>query len=206
MYLYFLPLSASNGTPNGNVGISSLTSGSETLIPTPTSDGGKEHTAAQFLAAREWLAQANRGEIILFPPQYLLLTLAGQFLTPEDRLYSNDELAAQRQQLIDFAHTGSPPWTDKCISPRGVMFRKQDGRAVLALDKPGPEVEMLDRKGDDERVVLVKFSKQGPREVEVMLKKDAMKGQAGPELSSEEKQVLINRGSGVADEEKKAKL
>lgn len=86
------------------------------------------------------------------------------------------------------------------------MFRKRDGRAVLALDKSGPEVEMLDRKGDDERVVLVKFSKEGPRQVEIMLRKDAMKEQAAPGPSEKEKQIMINRGSGVADEEKKAKL
>lgn len=43
----------------------------------------------------------------------------------------------------------------------------KDGRSVLGLDYPGPELEGSGRGGDGERVVLVRFKKEGPRDVEV---------------------------------------
>lgn len=46
-------------------------------------------------------------------------------------------------------------------------MRKSDGRSVLGLDKPGPELKGSGRGGDESRVVLVKFRKEGPRDVEV---------------------------------------
>jgi hypothetical protein len=221
MYIYFLPLSASSESPsasngNGN-GISSLTFGTttETLIPIPTSDGGIEHTAAKFLPASTWLSLARSGSIILFPPQFLLLTLTSQFLTPNPNATfppTIQELSAQRSAFLDFVNSGDPPWTEKCISPQGIMFRKQDQRAVLALDTPGPEAEGLGRRGDEERVVLVKFSKEGPRDVEVRWRKDVL-AEKDPEGGEESrkglKEILIRRGSGEVVEEtewEKAKL
>lgn len=65
-------------------------------------------------------------------------------------------------------------WADKCMSPTGLFLRKSDGRSVLALDKPGPELNGSDRRGDSERVVLVKFSKEGPRNVDVRRRKDVL--------------------------------
>lgn len=53
------------------------------------------------------------------------------------------------------------------MSPVGIMMRKSDGRSVLGLEKPGPELKGMGRGGDEKRVVLVKFSKEGPRDVEV---------------------------------------
>lgn len=53
-------------------------------------------------------------------------------------------------------------------------MRKSDGRSVLALGKPGQELEWSGRSGDPERVVLVRFSKEGPRDVEVRWKKDVL--------------------------------
>jgi hypothetical protein len=38
---------------------------------------------------------------------------------------------------------------------------------VLGLEKPGPELKDIGRGGDEKRVVLVKFSREGPRDVEV---------------------------------------
>ncbi len=52
------------------------------------------------------------------------------------------------------------------MSPTGLFFSKKDGRSVLGLDKPGPELKGTDRGGNQERVVLVRFSKEGPRDVE----------------------------------------
>lgn len=66
------------------------------------------------------------------------------------------------------------PWAEKVMSPLALMFRKSDGRSVLALDKPGPELKDGGRGGDYERVVLVKFSKEGPRDVEVRLRKEVL--------------------------------
>lgn len=43
----------------------------------------------------------------------------------------------------------------------------KDGRSVLGLDYPGPELEGTGRGGDKERVVVVRFGKEGPRDVEV---------------------------------------
>ena len=65
-------------------------------------------------------------------------------------------------------------WADKCMSPVGLLMRKSDGRSVLALDKPGPELKDSGRRGDEKRVVLVKFSKEGPRNVEVRLRQDVL--------------------------------
>ncbi|TKA66619.1 hypothetical protein B0A49_07611 [Cryomyces minteri] len=162
MYLYFLPLSSPNslGPLSG--------SATEAVIPTPTPDGGIEHTAARFLPPSTWLNMANKGEIILFPPQYFLLHLISPFLSPENlpNVIDHDELQRQRQALMEFVKTSSPPWGEKCISPLAVMKRKGDGRAVLGLDRPGLELENSDRKGDSERVVLVNFNKEGPRNVE----------------------------------------
>ena len=73
---------------------------------------------------------------------------------------------------MDFLKSEDPPWTDKCISPISLMRKRTDGRVVLGLDKPGPELEGTGRRGDAERVVLVEFKKEGPRKVEVAWRKD----------------------------------
>lgn len=144
----------------------------------PSSDGGIENTAAEFAPARRWLERANSGEIILFPPQYLLLHLISKHLDPPvvkfDPLKEKSikPLKKQRQRLMDFIRKdGDPPWTSKFISPTGLMLDRKDGRKVLALDKPGLELNGYPCKGDSERVVLVKFEKEGPRNVEVRWKK-----------------------------------
>jgi len=58
-------------------------------------------------------------------------------------------------------------WGEKVMSPIGILMRKSDGRSVLGLEKPGPELKDSGRGGDEKRVVLVKFGKEGPRDVEV---------------------------------------
>lgn len=50
----------------------------------------------------------------------------------------------------------------------------KDGRSVLGLDHPGPELERSGRGGDGERVVLVRFRKEGPRDVEVRFRKEVL--------------------------------
>jgi len=191
MYLYFLPLALEHPPPSSTSTSSTVTTTTppalptthEALIPTPTSDGGIEHTAARFLPASTWLAQADAGDIILFPPQYFLLSMIAPFLSPRavPNVLDAAELARQRELLREFLKTGDPVWADKCISPTQVMRLKGDGRAVLGLDKPGPELQGSERTGERERVVLVDFGKDGPRRVEVRWREDVFEGERGGE-------------------------
>ena len=171
MYVYFLPLqNGSLSAPGG------LASNSEAIIPTPTSDGGIEHTTARFLPASKWLSLSRAGEIVLFPPQFFLLYLLAQFLCPENVPETKDraELNRRRRKIVDFVHSGDPPWTEKCISPNALLMKTKDGRVVLGLSKPGPELEGSDRRGEEELVVLAKMGKEGPRRVEVARRKEVL--------------------------------
>jgi hypothetical protein len=176
MYIYFLPLtqtSAQNIT-------------SKYIVPTPTSDGGVEHTAAIFAPCQEWLDQATRNDIILFPPQYYLMHLLSPFLTPSSSPLSTSELQEQRDAVIGFLQGDGDgkgvQWADKVMSPVGLLMRKSDGRSVLSLERPGPELKDSGRRGDEKRVVLVKFSKEGPRNVEVRLRKEVLDDEKGANL------------------------
>ncbi|KAJ5988814.1 hypothetical protein N7481_004024 [Penicillium waksmanii] len=172
MYLYFMPLPVNldkkllEGLP---------TEGERDEIQVPTSDGGVEVTEAQFLPAAAWLDRAQKGEIILFPPQFLLLHLVSGFLDQNPHsTVSNEEMEKRRAALIEFVHSGSPPWTDKYISPK-MLKATEDGRVVLALDDAGPELKGSDKRGESDRVVLVRFTKGSAREVTVAWKKDALR-------------------------------
>ncbi|KAE8331752.1 hypothetical protein BDV39DRAFT_168513 [Aspergillus sergii] len=169
MYLYFLPLPLESDKSL----LSELPAeGEREEIQIPTSDGGIEVTEARFLPASEWLRLAGSGEVVMFPPQILLLHLVSQFLDQAPRINDSvDELRRRRAELVDFVHTGNPPWTDKCISPKMLKI-SSDGRTILALDHPGPELKGTDRRGEPDRVVLVKFAKGTARQVEVRWKKD----------------------------------
>ncbi|ODM18867.1 hypothetical protein SI65_05484 [Aspergillus cristatus] len=170
MYLYFLPLPVAPESekrlleelPEG---------GKPEQIHLPTSDGGIEVTEARFLPACEWLRLARAGEIILFPPQFLLLHLVSEILDKDPRPVDSSpaslaELERRRAELVKFVHSGTPPWTEKCISPK-MLKMAGDGRAVLGLDHPGPELGASERKGESERVVIVRFGKGEAREVDV---------------------------------------
>jgi len=154
------------------------------VIPTPTHDVGIEHTAARFLPPSAWLSRARANKIILFPPQFFLLYLIAPFLSPENTstTLGTEELEQQRMLLNSFIKAGEPPWGKKVISPQAVGKRKKDGQGVLTLDYTGHELEGSDRKGDSERVVLVSFKKEGPRDVEVMLRSDLEAETGQPKL------------------------
>lgn len=165
MYIYFLPLSTS------------ITS--QSSIPVPTSDGGLEHTAALFAPCSTWLSQARANEIILFPPQFYLMYLLAPFLSTLTTPLSSAQLQAQRDKVLEYVQGDGGDgkgikWADKVMSPIGLMMRKSDGRSVLGLEKPGPELRDSDRGGDEKRVVLVKFCKEGPRDVEVMERREVL--------------------------------
>ncbi|KAM3086163.1 hypothetical protein ACMFMF_000119 [Clarireedia jacksonii] len=150
---------------------------STSIIPAPTSDGGLEHTAAEFASCATWLSKARRNDIILFPPQFYLMYLLAPFL-PDSKEYLESELRKQRDDVMDFLKTDGGdgtgvPWGEKIISPMGLMMAK-DGRSVLRLGKQGPELSGKGKSGDEKRVVLVKFSKEGPRDMEVREKKEVL--------------------------------
>jgi hypothetical protein len=168
MYVYFLPLTQ---TSAANIS-------SKAVIPVPTSDGGLEHTAALFASCKQWLDQATKNEIILFPPQFYLMWLLSPFLSVSAAPLGTEELQKQRDGVLEFLNGDGDgkgvKWADKVMSPVAILLRQSDRKAVLALDKPGPELKDSGRSGDEKRVVLVTFSKEGPRNVEVRLKKDVL--------------------------------
>lgn len=177
MYLYFLPIPEISQLENTAQG---LPQGGRQEIQTPTSDGGIEISEARFLHASAWLSQARADEIILYPPQFILLSLVAQFLDREGGssgcsssccCITAEEKQRRRAELVEFVHSGSPAWTDMYICPRSMKLLA-DKRAVLSLDHPGPELQGSGKKGESDRVILVKFDKNGPRKLDVAFKKD----------------------------------
>ncbi|KAL9024780.1 MAG: hypothetical protein Q9196_006262 [Gyalolechia fulgens] len=155
MYLYFLPL-AHPGLPH--------------VLHIPTSDGGVEHTEAEFLPAVEWLSKAEANNIILFPPQFFLLSLVADFLKPNTpdgaETLPTDVLQSQRDALLEFVSTGDPSWGEMCISP--TPLKKEGDDLILRLDRPGLEVEGTSRRGDAERVIWVQYKgKEGTSRLKV---------------------------------------
>jgi hypothetical protein len=174
MYLYFLPLPTFETTDPTLSNIGPLPRGASALIPIPTHDGGVEHTAARFLSAHAWLDMARSGDIILFPPQFFLLSIVARFLDPlRQDAYSNVDHLKQRRALEAFVRDGRPTvWAEVCISPIMVGVSR-DGRSVLSLAYPGDEVKARGRRGLEDYVVLLGRGRGGtPSNVEVMLKKD----------------------------------
>ncbi|KAF4552672.1 Hypothetical protein D9617_9g024610 [Elsinoe fawcettii] len=175
MYVYMLPLSHDSSSALKGSSTSD-DEGSEVVIPDPTHDGGKEHTAARFLPPSKWLELAQSGRIIMFPPQFFLLHLLSPFLSPHNPknaktpIPSYEERQAQRKAMLEFLKGGSPPWGEKVISPIAIPpahgGKREDGRQILGLDKPGPELKGV-REGEKDHVVLVEFKKEGPRRLEV---------------------------------------
>lgn len=183
MYVYMLPLEEEKGEEEEE-----RDAKREALIPTP--DGGAEITTARFDDVETWLARQRRGDIVLFPPQCFLLHLLAPFLRgpppPGPAALSSrgermEHYGAQRARLRAFMEavptstqpaaakhaTSRIPWAEKVISPVVLGLRAGDGRTILGLDKPGGELRGSGRGGDWERVVLVRFGKGGPRDVEV---------------------------------------
>ena len=148
----------------------------------PTADE-VETMAPEYRTAKQWMSAAQKGEIILFPPQFFLLHLISKFLDIEGQesksgeMYgkvSAAEIVARRRKLYEFITTDqSPPWSQKFISPMG-QGMTGDGRAILHLGNGSPELKDTELKGDDSRVVLVKFNKEGPRQLEVRMRKEVL--------------------------------
>lgn len=199
MYLFLMPLdTSSSSSPSPSF---STTATGEIVVPVPaaaasaTTDGGIEHTAATFAPPREWLRRQEAGEIVLFPPQCFLLTMVARAFEAV-AVAGSDHYEAQRRALLDFVTRVPPPppppppgsntkkkthptalipWTDKTMSPEVLFVRRGDGRLVLGIDKPAAELRGTGRGGDFERVVLARFGKQGPTEVEVRNREDVLR-------------------------------
>lgn len=188
MYLYMLPLTRGTSVP------------SKMLIPTP--DGGIEHTEAVFAPPQEFLKKSLAREMVLFPPQVYLMDIVAKFTGGEMGSLEEESrrFMMQRRKLAAFlkrvptattekgkAHpTANISWADKVMSPVHVAVSKKDKRVVLALEKPGLELEGTDRGGDYERVVLVSFGKGGPTNVEVRLREETLEA-----LRKEEEQTKL---------------
>ena len=112
--------------------------------------------------------------------------LLSPFLTSSPTALSTSQLQKQRDAVISFLQEDGDgkevKWADKVMSPEGLLMRKSDGRAVLSLQKPGPELMGSGRKGDEKRVLLVKFTKEGPRDVEVRLRNEILAEEKGAKL------------------------
>ena len=171
MYLYFLPLES---------GLELGKHADQMHIPTP--DGGVEHTAAKFAWAGEWIESSLRGECVLFPPQFFLLSLVADFLKPprpesgKREELDVEQLKEQRNHLLDFVKGGNPPWSEICISPNPI---KRSGDTLwMGMGDAGPELEGSGRCGDKERVLKVELSgeiergRRRPRPIELVMKKD----------------------------------
>jgi hypothetical protein len=170
MYLYMLPVS------------DRLSPAKEMIVPTP--DGGIEHTTAAFEDAETWLRKQDAGDIILFPPQYFLLTLIAKLTSGP-----TTDILRSRRALLDFVSatpvaqtegargrpTSQIPWTDKVMSPHVLFLRKSDGRIVLSLDKPGLELKDTGRGGDWEKVILINFTDKVPKNMEVRDREDVIR-------------------------------
>lgn len=146
MYVYMLPLGESSLADNGDYFI-------------PRSDGGKEHNSASFKYADEWTELAENNTILLFPPQFYLLSLLSPFIYKPSKEVSTVELQKQRNQVVNFLETtpnndnDRVPWAKKVISPTTGNMSK-DGRVILLLDSSGPELNNI-RQGDASRFVLM---------------------------------------------------
>ncbi|KAF2815984.1 uncharacterized protein BDZ99DRAFT_376042 [Mytilinidion resinicola] len=206
MYLYFLPLptspssSSSSPLPPSSPAspISTTLDPDEIIIPTPTPDGGIEHTAARFLPAAKWLALARAARILLFPPQFFLLHLLAPYLarsstSPTSPLPPPAALQAERDALLKFLNEPAvydgereASWADAAISPRPVVGLPGygdvgQGATVLGLEWAGPEVERQGkgRRGVKGWVVVARFAREGPREVEVVRREEVVVGGRG---------------------------
>jgi len=181
MYIYFLPLPTIDSSDATLSDIGPLPSGTQAVIPVPTHDGGIEHTEAKFLPSQKWLDLAGSGEVILFPPQFFLLTMVAKFLQPTSQdAYQNVDLLRQRRELETFARAGQPPWADVCTSPI-FMGTTDEGKVVLSMAYPGDEVKGLGRKGIEEYVIVMGGKKRDnqPNNIEILLRKDVQKILAG---------------------------
>lgn len=148
MFLYFIPEETSGvgGTARQQL---------------PTGDGGIEILSTRFMAPHMALDAAKREEIVLFPPQFYLISALLPFLEQPTGL-EDHVTKLKRKQLVRFAEKEFGQMT---VEPH-ILKKLSDGRVVMGL---GPN-------GDKENVVIVQFAKKGePRGLELLKKHDIAK-------------------------------
>ncbi|CAK7236439.1 hypothetical protein SBRCBS47491_009637 [Sporothrix bragantina] len=177
MYLYFLPLDT--GAETAKAGDVSATSSSQDN--NGASADQTEVIEAEFATAAAWVQRARNSDIILFPPQLYILSLLAPLLKGTAGNY-----AAERKAVADLVNGGPAPgedpatfvpWADRVISPRliGKLPDDKQGRAVMTLEYPGPELKNAGRAGDSYRVVVVGNMPPGPpRDLELLLRADIL--------------------------------
>ncbi len=101
------------------------------------------------------------------------------------------EIVERRRKLYQFiTQDKSPvPWTDKYISPIGGPMNP-DKRQTLMLNSPGPELKGSGLVGDESRVVVAKFQKEGPRQLEVRMRSDVLAEERERQKQEKEKSKL----------------
>lgn len=193
MYIYFLPLDSQTNIPN--------------TVHVPTPDGGIEHTTAEFLPVSEWLSRYRADDIILYAPQFFLLSIIAPFLDPVPDVGDQSTLQAQREKLVDFCklrEDGEPLWAEKCISPHPIWKNRK--RIFMGLDQPGPEVAGAGRRGDGKRVITWIFRDGRQQNLELRWRQDVLKErerrQASEvqESSKEEMETELLKGETIAKE------
>lgn len=151
MFLYFIP--ESNPSAPETVG------GRTRQLP--TDDGGIEIVSTRFMAPQLALDAAKRDEIVLFPPQFYLISMLLPFLEQSAGL--EDHVAKlRRKRLVRFAKGDFGKMT---VEPH-VLRKLSDRRVLMGL---GPN-------GDKDSFVIVQIAEKGePRGLKLLRKHDVSK-------------------------------
>lgn len=127
----------------------------------PTDDGGIEILSTKFMAPQLALDAAKRDQIVLFPPQFYLISTLLPFLEQSTGL-EDHVVKLRRKQLVRFAKGNFGKMT---VEPH-ILRKLSDGRVLMGL---GPN-------GDKDSFVIVQIAKKGePRGLELLKKHDVAK-------------------------------
>src|SRR5690606_36009852 len=110
-----------------------------------------EVVSTGFFGIEEALGMCERGEIMFFPPQYYLLKVLREFLGE----HREGSIQEKRLRLLGYLERSG--FGSRVMRPRSVGAPGEAGRAVLGYGKEGG-------KGK----VRVKFTKQGPKGLEIV--------------------------------------
>lgn len=124
------------------------------LAQHPTADGGIEALSTTFLAPSAALAAAARNELVLFPPQFYLLSMLLPYL-PADADAADAASELRRRRLVRFAREGF----GALVMEPAPLRRLGGGRVVMGLGA----------RGDRERAVVVELAARGePRGLRIV--------------------------------------
>lgn len=151
MFLYFLPEDSPSTSRSTEGKVQQL----------PTDDGGIEVLSTRFIMPHAALEAARSDEIVLFPPQFYLISALLSFLEESTGL-EDHVVRLKRKRLVRFAEGGFGQMT---VEPHPLK-KLSDGRVIMGL---GPN-------GDQENVVVIQLAKKGePRGLELLKKSEVAK-------------------------------